>query len=207
MGPETETNMASAAEARIREKAERLLRQHFPDARIVHEFDLGGVRLDLAAITEDRLVLVEIKSENDTLSRLENQVRCASQIGGLTLVMVAEKWVGQMPRLSSQALQMVEDGEGFTCFHGANYRYPLSLHHLAPHRDSYDNRALMSLLLKPELFALAKPFGGKSRHDVPALQHTVHENLNGREIRRGVMAALRARHFGWTCDAPVALAA
>lgn len=33
-------------------------------------------------------------------------------------------------------------------------------------------------------------------------EEIAHERLTGQEIRRGVMAALRARHFGWTCDAP-----
>lgn len=199
--------MASEAEARIRVKAERLLRSLFPGARIVHEFDLCGSRLDLAAITEDRLVLVEIKSENDTLSRLEKQVRHAAHIGGLVMVCVAEKWVGLMPSLGAKAIEMVEDGEGFTCFCGPKFRFPLAEHHVAPHRDRYDSRALMGLLLKPELYALAKPHGAKSKHDVYSLQNIVHENLTGREIRRGVMAALRARHFGWTCDAPMEIAA
>lgn len=194
--------MASEAEARIRVKAERLLRQLWPDARIVHEIDLGGVRLDLAAITPERLILVEIKSERDTLSRLERQVEAASSIGGLVLVMVAERWVAGFPRLRGRCLQMVEDGDDFMCFLGERYRYPLTVNHVRDDADRYDNRRLMGLLLKPELYALAKPYGAKTKHDVPALQQIAHERLTGQEIRRGVMAALRARHFGWTCDAP-----
>jgi hypothetical protein len=50
--------MASAAEARIRTKAEALMRREWPDARIIHEFDLGGVRLDLAAVTPERLIML-----------------------------------------------------------------------------------------------------------------------------------------------------
>ena len=197
----------SEAEVRIRTKAERLLRDLFPDARIIHEFDLGGVRLDLAAATDDRLVLVEIKSERDTLTRLERQVSGAKYVGCLVLVMVAERWVGKIPHLYGNAITMVEDGEGFTCFAGAQHRYPLQGHHLDPRHDRYNNRALMGLLLKPELLALARPFGGKTKQDVGNLQAIVHENLTGREIRRGVMAALRRRRFGWTCDAPVEMAA
>lgn len=185
--------MASDAEGRIRAKAERLLRDLFPDARIVHEFDLGGVRLDLAAITEDRLVLVEIKSENDTLTRLARQVEFAHRIGGPVFVCFAPRWREPIKKAglwNTQRLEETDDG-----FDGL-------MPYWLQHPDRYDNRALMQLLLKPELFALARPHGAKSKHDVPTLQHIVHENLTGREIRRGAMAALRARRFGWTCDAP-----
>ncbi|MFC5346248.1 hypothetical protein ACETK8_15690 [Brevundimonas staleyi] len=199
--------MASEAEARIRDKAEIFLRRHWPDARIVHEFEVGGARLDLAAITEDRLILVEIKSEKDTLSRLDNQVRRSDFIGGLTFVMIAERWIDQMPPLGYRTIGLVEDGDGFSQFIGRGRRFALTPHHLCPTKDRYNSRALMGLLLKPELYAMGKPHGAKTKHDVSELQHIVHENLTGREIRRGVMAALRARHFGWACDAPIKLAA
>lgn len=192
--------MASAAEARMREKAERLLREHFPGARIVHEFELGGVRLDIAAITPDRLALLEIKSERDTLTRLEKQARWALHVGGPVLVCYAPRWAEQIKALRQantdlyQAHWLEEADEGFTV------TYPLWLR---PENDRYNNRTLFSLLLKPELLAMARPFGGKSKHTVPELHHLAHEGLTGREIRRAVMAALRARRFGWTCDEPV----
>lgn len=194
--------MASEAEARIRAKAERLLRDQYPDARIVHEFDLGGVRLDLAAITEDRLILLEIKSELDTLSRLERQVSFGLRIGGPLLVCYAPRWREPIRSLTFEGRWRVEwleeTEEGFS---------GLAPMRIAPHHDRYDNRALLWLLLKPELLALAKPCGGKVRHTVPELQTIAHENLTGREIRQGVMAALRARRFGWTCDEPISEAA
>jgi hypothetical protein len=193
--------MASQAEARIREKAERLLRDSFPGARIVHEFDLGGVRLDLAAITEDRLAVLEIKSELDTLSRLERQVKFGLRIGGPVLVCYAPKWEEPIRALDFadrwRVEWLMETDDGFS---GLGHRRITADH------DRYDNRALFWLLLKPELLALARPHGGKVRHTVPELQSIVHENLTGREIRRGVMAALRARRFGWTCDEPIGAA-
>lgn len=189
--------MASAAEARIRDKAERLLRELFPDARIVHEFDLGGVRLDLAAITPERLVLLEIKSENDTLTRLPRQMEFAHAVGGPVFLCFAPRWREDVRKAGLWRTQRLEETDN-----GFDGLMP----HWIQHPDRYDSRALMGLLLKPELFALAKPYGAKSKHDVPTLQHLVHENLTGREIRRGVMAALRARRFGWTCDAPISAA-
>jgi hypothetical protein len=191
--------MASQAEARIRDKAEGLLREIFPDARIVHEFELGGVRLDLAAITNERLILLEIKSELDTLARLERQVRWAINIGGPVLVCFAARWAEPIRDLwigrglyGVEWLEETDDG-----FKG------LVPSRLLRGHDRYNSRALFGLLLKPELLALALPFGGKSRHTVPELQQFAHDNLTGREVRQGVMRALRARRFGWTCDAPV----
>lgn len=203
--------MASDAEQRIREKAERLLRELWPDARIVHELDLGGVRLDLAAITPDRLILLEIKSEKDTLTRLDNQAKFSLRIGGPFIVCVAERWKddlrgrGAMDFSWYRAERLVETPDGFADINNPDGKYrDFWRTRLLDHgRDSYDSRALMGLLLKPELYALAKPHGAKSRHDVLTLQNIAHEGLTGREIRRGVMAALRARHFGWTCDAPM----
>jgi hypothetical protein len=203
--------MASAAEARIRDKAERMLRDLFPDARIVHEFDLCGVRLDLAAITPERLVLLEIKSENDTLARLDNQARFSLRIGGPFIVCVAPRWQDDLTGRGAndyswyRAERLVETADGFADIHNREGRYQdyWRTRLTEAHRDSYDSRALMSLLLKPELYALAKPHGARSKHDVAALQNITHEHLTGRQIRRGVLAALRARRFGWTCDAPV----
>lgn len=195
--------MASAAEARIREKAERLLRSLWPDARIVHEFELRGVRLDLAAITEDRLILGEVKSENGTLDRLPNQMKFACGIGGPVFLFCAERWTPHVTGLPYRVTSMVEDGDGFSCFIGAHHRHPLGPHHVEPERDAYSSRALLGLLLKAELLALAKPHGGRARSDVPTLTRIAHDHLTGLQVRRGVMAALRARRFGWVCDAPV----
>lgn len=194
--------MASEAEARIRDKAERLLRHHWPDARIIHEFELGGVRLDLAAVTPERLILGEVKSENDTLTRLSRQMEWGARVGGPVFLFCAERWCEKIPDMPYRVIQLVEEGDGFTRFLGRQ-RFTLGEHSFAPEHDAYDSRALMGLMLKPELYALAKPHGAKSRHDVLMLQHIAYEALTGREIRRGVMAALRARRFGWVCDDPI----
>jgi len=190
--------MASAAEARIRDKAEALLRREWPDARIIHEFDLGGVRLDLAAVTPERLIMLEIKSENDTLKRLDRQVRLALGIGGPVIVCHAPRWRGKIEKAVTSheryRIEWIEEGDGDLVL-----PYPMRL---AADQDRFSNRALMSLLLKPELLALARPFGAKTKNTVPELCRIVHENLTGREIRLGTMKALRERHFGWVCDAP-----
>lgn len=72
----------SEAEERIRVKAEAWLRQRCPDARIIHELVLeqGGSRIDLAAVTPDMIVAVEIKSERDVLDRLKHQLEAALKV-------------------------------------------------------------------------------------------------------------------------------
>lgn len=194
--------MASDAELRIRLKAENFLREHWPDARILHELDIGGVRLDLAAVTEDRLILCEIKSEKDTLSRLQNQVEGAAYIGGPVLVFVAEKWMGSIGTLPYRSTVLVEKTDLFEGCIGT-YTYPITTQHFSPENDGFNNRALLGLLLKPELLALTKDIGGKASHNVHRLQNIAHEELTGRAIRRGVMAALRARKRGWGGDDPI----
>jgi hypothetical protein len=85
--------MASDAEARIRDKAAAYLRKNYPNARIVHELVLssGNIRIDLAAITENKIVVVEIKSERDTLKRLGAQVEFATYVANEIIVFINEK--------------------------------------------------------------------------------------------------------------------
>lgn len=194
--------MASEAETRIRLKAEKFLREHWPDARILHELDIGGVRLDLAAVTEDRLILCEIKSEKDTLSRLQSQVEGAAYIGGPVLVFVAEKWMGEIGNLPHRAVVLVERTDLFEGCIGT-YTYSITPRHFSSDNDGFNSRALLGLLLKPELIAMTKNIGGKASYNVHRLQNMAHESMTGREVRRGVMAALRARKRGWGGDDPI----
>ena len=226
--------MASEAEKRLRDKAEGLLREIYPDARIVHEFQVGGARLDIAAITPDRIILVEIKSELDTLDRLPSQLRFARALGGEVWVVYAPKWREPMKlrrnhqdiarpvqrqgyttyadnplyvRELSSCVELTEDSETSELVmadFGTHPRVRAESPHKFWMRDRYNSRELLHLLLKPELFSLAKPYGAKSRNDVSSLLEIAHDHMTGQEIRRGVFSALRARRFGWTCDDAIA---
>lgn len=209
--------IGSDAELRIRAKAEALLRQVQPDGRIVHELEIGGVRLDLASISPERLILVEIKSERDKLDRLKNQVRWARSLGGEVWVCFAPKWRDAIKlRCQSHDYSKPIKRDGYTSYE-PNPLYIRDLprcqlleetdegfsgysrHSSDPRHDSYNSHALLNLLHKAELLTLAKPFGVKSRDTCPDLIRTAHENLTGGQVRRGVMAALRARDF-WKAD-------
>lgn len=67
----------SSAELAIRDAVVPRLRQLFPEGRIVHELNTrgqGSSRIDLASISEDKVIAVEIKSEKDKLDRLGHQI-------------------------------------------------------------------------------------------------------------------------------------
>lgn len=84
----------SDCEERIRSAVVDSLRRTMPTARIIHELMLRqgvGPRLDVAAVTPDRIVLVEIKSEKDVLKRLSAQVEASLLVTNDVRVVVAEK--------------------------------------------------------------------------------------------------------------------
>lgn len=92
----------SEAEERIRSKVVSALRRLHPDARIIHELviEQGGVRLDVAAVERDCLVVVEIKSERDVLKRLPEQVRVATSVAQCVWVAVAPRWADQVAAMA-----------------------------------------------------------------------------------------------------------
>lgn len=79
----------------MRVAAEDWLRKRLPRARIVHELVLerGKNRIDLAAVGETSLHLVEIKSVKDVLTRLDSQIRAACDVTPNVWVLVDESKV------------------------------------------------------------------------------------------------------------------
>ena len=213
----------SEAEVRIRDKAVALLREALPEARIIHEFDLFGVRMDLAAVTPEEIVLVEIKSERDKLDRLANQISFATRIGGEVWVCFHEKWakaIDQRCHDQDMSVEIPIKGVPGGRTYAPNPLYikgltncvllsesadtpltpnrwtrdPRDRRHRAPR---YDSRRLLGLIHKPEVLALAKPHGGKSRMTSWELIDLCHEHMTGAQIRRGVFAHIRAHDFFW----------
>ncbi|SDP39832.1 hypothetical protein SAMN04488061_2851 [Filomicrobium insigne] len=82
------------AEQEIRTAAEQLARRYWPSARIVHELNVenGISRADIAVITADRLILMELKSERDTLDRLPNQIEQFTKVAHHVIVVAHRKW-------------------------------------------------------------------------------------------------------------------
>lgn len=84
----------SVEEQAIRIDVVARLRELLPDPRIVHELNVAGQgtnRIDVAAITTDVIVGVEIKSQKDTLKRLDAQWAAFSKCCHLVIVAAHEK--------------------------------------------------------------------------------------------------------------------
>lgn len=185
----------SEAEERIRAKAEKVLREVFPTARIIHELVLqqGGVRIDLAAVTPDRLVCVEIKSERDVLTRLPDQVAAMKRVCDTWRVVCADKHIDKVREIAGWVESISE-----TELDTPGYR----TNHLE--RDAMKGvcnaPARLDMLWADELRWIA---GGKGARWFCI--RSASDAKTGSEIRRAVCAVLRARSFP-RADPPIPLA-
>jgi hypothetical protein len=185
--------MASEAEERIRVKCEAALRQHFPDARIIHELVVrqGSCRLDLAAVTPNRIVLVEVKSERDVLTRLPQQAKEAREVADLFRVAVAQKHIDKAREVMGWS--GVVDEDDFTREVGTFWstRQLMTTPINAPAR--------LQMLWANELQIVAECSRKTNRTDCI---FKASEYFTGSELRRRVCAALRARYYP-RADAPI----
>lgn len=220
----------SVAEERIREKAEAALRRARPDARIIHELVLrqGGERIDLAAVWPDGMILAEVKSEKDTLTRLQAQMRAATALECEVWLCLAEKWrepVKSMRQISEGYAErpLMSGGRQIGVTHVAlpNPMYVPELNRVLVRHETDDGlegldglgyalyaarlggllngAALLDMLWADELRGIAGLGGRATRGQ--CIAH-VRELFTGREIRRAACAALRARTFP-RADPPV----
>ncbi|MFC3074940.1 hypothetical protein [Shinella pollutisoli] len=84
----------SLDEQAIRNEVVVRLRELLPGARIIHELNVAGQgtnRIDVAAVTTNHIVGVEIKSKKDTLKRLEEQWTAFRKCCHLVIVAAHEK--------------------------------------------------------------------------------------------------------------------
>jgi 16S rRNA G966 N2-methylase RsmD len=102
--PITVTANRSSEELEMRALIVPELRRRYPTARIIHELPLrySARRIDLAAVTEDAIVAVEIKSSRDVIDRLEAQLRAFNPICQNMYVALAPKWNEQLPMLETK---------------------------------------------------------------------------------------------------------
>jgi hypothetical protein len=217
----------SAAEERIREKAEAMLRRALPQGRIIHELVLtqGGVRIDLACVTEDAIFVVEIKSEKDTLTRLAAQLTASLKVANRTYLCAAPKWDAEIKRLGrSQTDERVPHRYGYSFAANPDYLADLGRAVVLIETDDgfaeprwgradtrvSDSRALLNMLWADELRRLT---GQPPRASRGVCIAWAYEFMTHRAIRRGVCKALRARGFpradpavAWAAE-PLAIAA
>lgn len=172
--------MVSAAEERIRLKAEAMLRNAFPEARIVHELMLrqGGCRADLAAVTLDRIICVEVKSERDVLTRLPDQVAAMRMVCDAWCVVTAQKHLDKCRKIAGWLQAAEEDG----------------LERLHLWRESLGGTcnapARLDMLWADEL----RWVSGIKAARWPCIT-AASDSMTGAQVRRAVCAQLRARSF------------
>ena len=198
--------MASAAEREMRDDVAEWWRQRTPDARICHEVPLSSMssdgRADLAVVAPDRLVLIELKSSRDKLSRLAPQMEAMRLRACRTVAVVDQKHFGE-DKWGSPSLK--------------NYDGPYFGHRLwqwprpedPPRYErtwTLDPRSAPSppnvgialhMLWAEELRRLGQyhGFGFTTRANRPEMIAALADGLTGAEARRGICAALRTRVF------------
>lgn len=206
--------MSSAEELSMRVAVEAWGRARWPGCRVLHEFDVGYCRADLAFVTPDHLALVEIKSSRDVLDRLD---RLDRQLG-MFVAHAPEVWIAHARRWCAHIAEMergpgmwrvgqilVEDGL-------VDERIPAPNGRTFPRRAHPDRTMtvpMLCLLLKPEIAALLARhgLGMPGRTNREALIERAARGLTGDQIVAGACRALRERVRGWAGDAPVLTAA
>ena len=85
----------SDAEAEIRDPVVAMLRRCRPEARIIHEINIGGGvnRADVMAVSPAEIITVEIKSEKDKLDRLPDQIATMRQCSHITIAALHRKFM------------------------------------------------------------------------------------------------------------------
>lgn len=178
--------MGSEAEERIRAKCEAVLRAQYPDARIIHELVVrqGSCRLDLAAVTPDRIAVVEIKSERDVLRRLDKQAKEAREVSDLFRVVVTQKHLAAAREALGWTGVVEEDD--FAREIGTSWATKQFM------GTPCNAPARLQMLWSNELRIVAECGPRANRTDCIL---RASEYFTGSEVRRRVCSALRARHF------------
>lgn len=195
----------SDEEVAMREMIVTRLRHSYPGARIIHELPLrySSNRIDLAAITPDQLVAVEIKSSRDELRRLERQLRAFLPVSHQVVVALAPKWLkGKKPPARSIVRAIGGHVETWCVCARSSVVETVDGGHrttLAPWSSQ-----LLDMLWRAELEAIADQHEiaiARRRPSHAILRDVCEAALTGRQIRAAVCAALRARvAFGRASD-------
>lgn len=214
----------SAEETTMRGLMVLELRKRWPSARIIHELPLrySHRRIDLAAVTRDEIVAVEIKSSRDTTERLESQLRGFAPVSTSIIVALAPKWNERLPYAEREVKGRVVYVEQFTPAQEIIRKFGETgvrtwtvdavLGTVTPDGDwRRPGRPWPARML--DMLHVAELADIAARHRcLEATRRTTHEQLvsacndlmTGRETLRAVCRALRARHaFARESDSPI----
>ena len=212
----------SAAEAEIRDAVVARLRERRPDARIIHEINVstyGPNRIDVLAVSPSEIIAVEIKSAKDKLDRLPRQIEsmkgCAHHViaalhDKFLVEKVSNKWAAHSerdgvlycrvlpetirdhqvefwiyPEKRRAMMTVVEGGHD----HIASWGVPQQRFEAALPSGALD------LLWRDELAWLCGSLGIATgrRSTMSEMVAALRWHCNGRELTKGICAALRRR--------------
>ena len=195
----------SPEEKLIRDAAIDRLRELLPSARIIHEINAQsfGNRIDVLAVTEDRIVAVEVKSEKDTLKRLRDQISamngvahhvitamhekfltCNTQYNGRNIWNVPEESLGSMPWVFPKAERHGLLAEEYTNWNVKD-RFKKNVSCLPPYA--------LHMLWADELKMICKRNGLKQTGTMEIIRDRITWNLTGADVTKNICAQLRAR--------------
>lgn len=115
----------SAAEAEIRDAVVARIREHRPNARIIHEINVssyGPNRIDLIAVDRAEIIAVEIKSSKDKLDRLAAQMEAMKGVAHHAVAALHEKFLVE-DVTHEKAAHFQRDGAYYLRERPAPYRY------------------------------------------------------------------------------------
>lgn len=195
--------MASSAEEEIRQALHDWWVDMEPEARIVHELPMDGFsasgRADMGIILKDQIILLEIKSEKDKLTRLEKQFEAMLHRSHMFYVVCHEKWFEDDGQVKGQPWV-----RGYHERHFWKYPSPDTREYSWRHNPYWMHwlpvsaQSLLSYLWADELREVySRHIGDVNVKSVPQwkLISDIEYKLTGREVALSVCSALRKRDF------------
>lgn len=206
----------SPAEAEIRDPVVTRLRELMPAARIIHEIQSacqGPTRIDVLAVTPDRIAAVEIKSSRDKLDRLPAQLEAMRGCAHHPIVALHAKHFEVKETSSAGTWISAPKAAGYGVVWGFDLPHAHGVEQYQRH-EIHDRWAkwracapdgAIAMLWRDELREIVSRRDLSSRTSkltIPELIDIVEWNLTGSEVTREVCRALRAREC-IEADAPI----
>ncbi|MFV0800579.1 hypothetical protein EGJ57_04550 [Brucella anthropi] len=198
--------MASSSEREIRDVLVKFWHNNEPRGRVVHELPLDGFsasgRADLAIIFPDAIVLQEIKSEKDKLTRLKKQFFEMSARCHQWHIVCHEKWFNQDNSVKDQEWCKYSHREHF-------WKYPdTETWKFDRYKDlegTPGTRQLLGFLWADELRLVYEthfPKISPRALQMWEMQRDLYSRLSGKQVTLEVCSMLRRRKFN-EADAPI----
>lgn len=195
----------SAAEAEVRDAVVARIRQHRPNARIIHEINASdfGNRIDVLCVDTAEIIAVEVKSAKDKLDRLPAQIKAMRGAAHHVIAALHEKFLvpPKWPHIEGTVVSP-DEAKGATVWAfpeagseaGRTYGCAAwGMPRLAI--DAALPQDALRILWRDELYALCGQLriAVGRRATMPEMSRLLRWHCTGAELTRGICAALRAR--------------